>query len=130
MKSMSKFVSFIKKLNYQNEMKNIILVLIVFLVSCGPTSPPSSNNKTINNTSPEAEARILTDKMKSSLELDETQLDKVLMINVVNLKIIKKLKEANEVSKINSTKEKYKSELKEILTQSQFAKFLTDFSEL
>ena len=111
-------------------MKNCILVLFVFLASCAPTSPPSSTNKTTNNASPEAEARILTDKMKSSLELDETQLDKVLMINVVNLKIIKKLKDANEVSKINSTKEKYKSELKEILNQSQFVKFLADFSEL
>lgn len=94
------------------------------------SSPPSSENKTINTASPEAEARVLTDQMKSSLELDDTQLDKVMMVNVVNIKIIKKLKESNEVSKIDSTRVKYKSELKEILSQSQYAKFLTEFSEL
>ncbi len=111
-------------------MKNSILIILVFLASCVHSSPPSSENKTINSASPEAEARVLTDQMKSSLELDETQLDKVMMINVVNLKIIKKLKEDNDVSKIDSTRVKYKSELKEILSLSQYAKFLTEFSEL
>ena len=56
--------------------------------------------------------------------------DKILMINVVNYKILKRLRENNETDKLSSTKEKFHQELKSVLTESQFEKFLVEFPNL
>ena len=110
-------------------MKNLIcFIALVFSLNACVTGNPTINTPTAN--SPEAQARSLTDKMKKSLVLDQTQTDKVMLVNVTNLKIIKKLKESNETSKIETTKEKYKSEIKQILNDNQYSKFLSDFSDL
>jgi hypothetical protein len=114
-------------------MKPILLFvgLSLFVVACTPSTTPSfgTTNKVAEN-SPEAEARTLTTKMKEKLALDITQEDKVLMINVVNNKVIKRLRENNETDKLSSTKEKFHSELKAVLSESQFSKFLVEFSDL
>ena len=52
------------------------------------------------------------------------------MINVVNYKILKRLRENNETDKLSSTKEKFHQELKSVLTESQFEKFLVEFPNL
>jgi hypothetical protein len=114
-------------------MKPFILFigLLFFACACAPSTTPSSGttNKVAEN-SPEAEARTLTTKMKEKLALDITQEDKVLMINVVNNKVIKRLRENNETDKLSSTKEKFHSELKAVLSESQFSKFLVEFPDL
>jgi DNA recombination-dependent growth factor C len=115
-------------------MKNQLFLLsfLALLVACAPANTPSSsqNSSTVSTSSPEAEARNLTNRMKETLLLDVAQTDRVLMVNVVNLKIIKKLKESNDTSKLSTTKEKYKAEMKDILDETQYTKFLSDFGDL
>jgi DNA recombination-dependent growth factor C len=114
-------------------MKNLslLIVLVITMFGCAPgTTPSTSNAPKISENSPEAEARNLTTKMKDKLLLDATQEDKILMINVVNNKVIKRLRENNETDKLSSTKEKFHTELKAILSESQFSKFLIEFPGL
>lgn len=113
-------------------MKNIIigLVLLSGIVSCVPSSTPTSSAPKAVEYSPETEARELTTKMKTKLNLDTPQEDKILLINVVNYKILKRLRENNETDKLSSTKEKFHQELKSVLTESQFEKFLVEFPNL
>ncbi|HLO44497.1 MAG TPA: hypothetical protein VK175_09200 [Leadbetterella sp.] len=114
-------------------MKNIccLLLLAFWALSCAPsTTPTAGNNPKLSENSPEAEARNLTTEMKEKLQLDATQEDKILMLNVVNNKVIKRLRENNETEKLSSTKEKFHTELKAILTENQFTKFLIEFPNL
>lgn len=112
-------------------MKNLIILgFIGLMLSCAPATTPTTSTPKVAETSPEAEARVLTNKMKEVLVLDATQEEKVMMINVVNNKVVKRLRETNDTGKMSSTKEKFHSELKGVLSEDQFAKFLVEFKEL
>jgi DNA recombination-dependent growth factor C len=101
------------------------------MFGCAPgITPTTSSIPKISENSPEAEARNLTTKMKDKLLLNAAQEDKILMINVVNNKVIKRLRENNETDKLSSTKEKFHTELKAVLTENQFSKFLVEFPGL
>ncbi|MCD8540566.1 MAG: hypothetical protein LRY55_12970 [Leadbetterella sp.] len=80
--------------------------------------------------SAEAKARELTNRMRTVLSLDKTQEEKVLTINVVNQKLLQRIRENNEPGLAASTKENYHKELKAALTVAQFSKFRTSFPEL
>jgi len=80
--------------------------------------------------SAESQAKELTNRMKTVLSLNKTQEDKVLSINVVNQKLLQRIRENNEQSLAASTKENYHKELKAVLTAEQFSKFRTSFPEL
>lgn len=111
----------------------LFTILIAALWSCAPATTPTSSKPATtvtDSSSPEAQAKAVTDKMTQSLALSTDQADKVLMINVVNFKIVKRLRETNDTGKLSSTKEKYQSEMKEVLNEQQFTKFLTEFSEI
>ena len=60
-------------------MKNIIvgLILLAGIVSCVPTATPTSSVPKAVEYSPETEARELTTKMKTKLNLDTPQEDKI-----------------------------------------------------
>ncbi len=105
--------------------------MVIMMFGCAPgTTPTTSSTPKLSENSPEAEARNLTTKMKDKLLLNTAQEDKILMINVVNNKLIKRLRENNETDKLSSTKEKFHQELKSVLTESQFEKFLVEFPNL
>lgn len=80
--------------------------------------------------SAEAQARDLTNRMKTVLNLDKAQEEKVLTINVVNQKLLQRIRENNEQGLAASAKENYHKELKAVLTAEQFSKFRTSFPEL
>lgn len=114
-------------------MKNLcfLLISLISFFGCAPgTTPTTSSTPKLSENSPEAEARNLTTKMKDKLLLDAAQEDKILMINVVNNKVVKRLRENNETDKLSSTKEKFHTELKAVLSESQFSKFLVEFPGL
>ncbi len=109
-------------------MKAIKILLFGFgllLYSC--VSTPTSSTNTATEASPESQAKTLTDRMKTALELDEIQTEKVLTINVVHYKILKRLRVSNESDKIAATKQKYREEIKAVLNDTQYQKFLSDF---
>jgi hypothetical protein len=109
----------------------LLIVLVISMFGCVPgTTPTTNSTPKLSENSPEAEARNLTTKMKDKLLLDAAQEDKILMINVVNNKLIKRLRENNETDKLSSTKEKFHTELKSVLSESQFSKFLVEFPGL
>jgi hypothetical protein len=109
-------------------MKATLIVLVSIFLACQScvTGSPSTSNTTAE-TSPESQAKSLTERMKASLELDETQTEKVLLINVVHFKILKRLRTSNENDKIAASKQKYKEEIKAVLTEPQYQKFLVEF---
>lgn len=109
---------------------SIATILLLSFWACAPATTPSQGTKAISTTSPEAEAKVLTSKMKYVLELDVAQEEKVLMINVVNKKIVKRLRETNDIGMLPSTKEKYYAEMKSVLTDYQYGKFLVEFKDL
>lgn len=80
--------------------------------------------------SAESQAKELTNRMKTVLSLNKTQEDKVLSINVVNQKLLQRIRENNEQGLVASTKENYHKELKAVLTADQFSRFRTSFPEL
>ncbi|WP_367915286.1 hypothetical protein [Leadbetterella sp. DM7] len=80
--------------------------------------------------SAEAQARDLTNRMKTVLSLDKTQEEKVLTINVVNQKLLQRIRENNDQGLAASTKENYHKELKAVLSTDQFSKFRTSFPGL
>lgn len=113
-------------------MKKLILIFLgLYASSCAPV--PNTNAGTSNqvsaDSSPESQAKILTEKMKESLTLNEAQAEKILMTNVINLKMIKRLRENRETDKLSSTKQKYQEEIKGILTEPQFTRFLAEFGD-
>ena len=83
-----------------------------------------------STSSAEAQARDLTNRMKAVLGLDKPQEEKVLTINVVNQKLLQRIRENNEQGLAASTKENYHKELKAVLTADQFTKFRSSFPEL
>jgi hypothetical protein len=62
--------------------------------------------------------------------LNASQEDKVLVINIVNISLMKKLRESNQTDQIPKTQAKYKSEMKEVLNSDQYSKFLTEFGNI
>lgn len=80
--------------------------------------------------SAEAQAKELTGRMKNTLNLDKTQEDRVLSINIVNQKLLQRIRENNEQGLAASAKENYHKELKAVLSADQFTKFRTSFPEL
>jgi ATP-dependent Lon protease len=108
---------------------NYILIFCILCYSCATTSPSSSGKSTqgIAQISPESQARNITEKMKSALDLDQNQYDKALTVNVVNQKIMKRLRESKDTAQMSSTRTKYQEEMKAILTQSQYDIFLKEF---
>ena len=112
-------------------MKHLFFVLIVMtsLVSC-ITAPSSTGTSGQSSSSSELEARRLTTQMKNVLTLNSSQEEKVLVINVVNLSLLKKLRESNQLDQISNTKEKYRSEMKQVLNSDQYSKFLSEFGNI
>lgn len=110
-------------------MKQIKWVVLfgVFLISQACVTAPTTSNTASAELSPESQAKTLTDRMKASLELDEAQTEKVLTINVVHFKILKRLRVSNESDKIAATKQKYREEIKAVLSDTQYQKFLQEF---
>ena len=80
--------------------------------------------------SAESQAKDLTGRMKTHLSLSKAQEDKVLSINVVNQKLLQRIRENNEQGLAASAKENYHKELKAVLTPEQFTKFRASFPEL
>jgi hypothetical protein len=112
-------------------MKKIILLCgVLFLMEACVTTTTPSTTQTPTAASPEAEAKAITSKMKTVLDLNDLQEEKIMLINVVNFKVIKKLRETNEIEKLNSTKAKYQSEIKDVLDEPQYQKFLIEFKDL
>lgn len=68
--------------------------------------------------------------MKNVLGLNTVQEEKVLLINVVNFSLLKKLTENNQTGQIPMANEKYRSEIKEVLNSDQYSKFLEQFGNL
>lgn len=111
----------------------LFMMILGSLYACAPTTTPTTGKPTATvaeTSSPEAKAKTVTDKMTQVLALSTEQADKVYMINVVNFKIVKRLRETNDTGKLPSTKEKYQNEIKDVLSGEQFSKFLTEFSEI
>jgi type VI protein secretion system component VasF len=105
----------------------LILFVTLFLACQGCATAPQSTANTTSETSPESQAKTLTERMKTSLELDDAQTEKVLLINVVHFKILKRLRTSNENDKIAVTKQKYREEIKAVLSEIQYEKFLVEF---
>jgi DNA recombination-dependent growth factor C len=108
----------------------IIAILITFGVSSCIAPPLTTGTTNQGSSSSEMEARRLTTQMKNSLALKASQEEKVLVINVVNLSLIKKLRESNQTDQIPKTQAKYKSKMKEVLNSDQYSKFLTEFGNI
>lgn len=108
----------------------IIAILITFGLNSCIAPPTSTGTASQGTSSSEMEARRLTTLMKNSLALNALQEEKVLVINVVNLSLLKKLRESNQTDQISKTQAKYKSEMKEVLNTDQYTKFLTEFGNI
>ncbi|MCF8323995.1 MAG: hypothetical protein K9I84_03465 [Leadbetterella sp.] len=108
----------------------IIAILITFGVSSCIAPPLTTGTTNQGTSSSEMEARRLTTQMKNSLALNASQEEKVLVINVVNLSLMKKLRESNQTDQIFKTQAKYKSEMKEVLNSDQYSKFLSEFGNI
>lgn len=107
----------------------ILIILGIYVASCA-TGGAVSGTSTSQVTSAEAQAKELTNKMKTVLSLEKTQEDRVLQINVVNQKLLQRIRQNNEQSIVASTKESYHKELKSVLSDTQFSKFRSVFPEL
>lgn len=115
-------------------MKKYLLVISVFVIaitqSCAPATQTTTSGTGTNSnarigqeSSPEAQAQVKTQSMRDSLKLSAEQVDKVLVINTVNLKTLKYLKDNNEISKIEAAQKTYLGELEKVLTKEQFDAF-------
>ena len=117
-------------------MKRLIAIVSVGLLlgACatggGLTTGSSGGQSSARVSSAESQARDLTNRMRTVLNLSKVQEDKVLSINVVNQKLLERIRENNEQSLVASTRENYHKELKTILTSDQFSKFRSSFPEL
>ena len=108
----------------------IIAISMTFGVSSCIAPPVSTGTTNQGTSSSEMEARRLTTEMKNTLDLNASQEDKVLIINIVSLNLMKKLRESNQTDQIPKTQAKYKSEMKEVLNSDQYRKFLTEFGNI
>lgn len=111
-----------------------IVLAGMFLGACatggGLSTGAGGGQASSQASSAEAQARELTNRMKTVLNLDKAQEEKVLTINVVNQKLLQRIRENNEQGLAASAKENYHKELKAVLSAEQFAKFRTSFPEL
>lgn len=108
----------------------VILGLAVAVSSCASGSNVSGGQTTTQSTSAEAQAKELTNKMKTVLGLDKAQEDRVLNINVVNQKLLQRSRQSNDAALATAAKENYHKELQNVLTVEQFSKFRTSFPNL
>ena len=109
------------------KLRYFVILLLIAPQAC--VTGPSSTSSSVKS-STEMEARRVTNEMKAVLNLDYTQEEKILVINVVNFAILKKFRDNNQTQEIATTKEKYKNEVKQVLNSSQFSKFLENFGNL
>lgn len=100
------------------------------MTSCATGGSVSSGQTTSQTVSAEAQAKELTGRMKTVLALDKSQEERVLSINVVNQKLLQRIRQSNDQSMAASTKETYHKELKGVLSADQFSKFRTSFPNL
>jgi DNA recombination-dependent growth factor C len=108
----------------------IITILMTFGFNSCIAPPTSTGTNSQGTSSSEMEAKRLTTQMKNSLVLNASQEDKVLVINIVNISLMKKLRESNQTNQIPETRAKYKSEMKKVLNADQYSKFLTEFGNI
>lgn len=126
----------VSQLLNNRKMKKLIAVVLVGMLTgaCatggGLTTGGGGGQASSQVSSAESQARELTNRMKTVLSLDKTQEDKVLSINVVNQKLLQRIRENNDQSLAASAKENYHKELKAVLTADQFSKFRTSFPQL
>lgn len=92
------------------------LIFIYGFLSCTTTLPQGS---TI-----ERQAKSLTEQMERTLQLSADQREKVLAVNVVNMGLKAKIK---EVISLKEVEDKYRKEMKIILTDSQYKLFVDNF---
>lgn len=113
-------------------MKQIIFLSILSfsILSCASGGSVSSGSSSTQESSAEAKAKQLTAQMKTVLGLSSTQEDKVLTINVVNEKMLQRIRTNNEQNLASTTKDSYHKELKTVLSDSQFSKFRSSFPSL
>ena len=108
----------------------IVIVAATMMASCATGGSLSSGQSTSQPASAEAQAKELTGRMKTVLALDKAQEDRVMSINVVNQKLLQRIRQSNDQSIVASTKENYHKELKGVLSTDQFSKFRTSFPNL
>ena len=113
-------------------MKKLLIVIAAatMMASCATGGSLSSGQSTSQPASAEAQAKELTGRMKTVLALDKAQEDRVMSINVVNQKLLQRIRQSNDQSIAASTKENYHRELKGVLSTDQFSKFRTSFPDL
>ncbi len=114
-------------------MRAIVFFLAISLLmsACAPGTTTSTGSPSARpSVSPEAEARTKTTQMKTALGLSEEQENKVLVINTVNAKLVRNLRESNQTDKLAATRQSYLKELQGILTPEQFAKYKQQFEGL
>jgi hypothetical protein len=101
-------------------MKLRFFVILVLITAQACVKAPTSTTSSVKSNT-EMEARRVTNEMKTVLNLDITQEGKILVINVVNFAILKKLRDNNQTQEIATTKEKYRKEVKQVLNPNQFS---------
>jgi hypothetical protein len=106
--------------------------LIAMLALCAATvvGVNAQNSRTAQQT-PEAEAQSVTDRMAKSLSLTEDQKTLVYRQNLERAMQVSKLRQMNASDEdknrlIKQHYEVYEGQMKEILTEEQFQKFLTE----
>jgi hypothetical protein len=108
-----------------------ILLGVMVLTSCATGGSMSSGGGgAVQTSSPESKARDLTNRMRTVLDLDKAQEEKALSINLVNQKLLQRMRESNDQSIAKTTRENYHKELKAVLSEAQFAKFRSSFPDL
>jgi hypothetical protein len=107
-----------------------ILFIAFTLGACATGGSMSSSGSSTTSVSPESKAREITNRMRTVLELNKTQEEKVLSINLVHQKLLQRSRENNDQNLANSTRENYHKELKAVFTEAQFSKFRQSFPEL
>jgi predicted transglutaminase-like cysteine proteinase len=113
-------------------MKKLLIVIAAatMMASCATGGSLSSGQSTSQPASAEAQAKELTGRMKTVLALDKAQEDRVMSINVVNQKLLQRIRQSNDQSIAASAKENYHKELKGVLSADQFSKFRSSFPNL
>ena len=114
-------------------MKKLVAVTMITTMLMGACATGGSLNTGQSSTqvsSAESQARDLTNRMRTVLSLSKVQEDKILSINVVNQKLLQRIRENNDQGLAASTRQNYHKELQAVLTTDQFSKFRTSFPQL
>lgn len=96
----------------------ILLILFVFSLTLGCASSG------VTSSSVERQAKELTSEMQRTLNLNEDQAGKILLINVVNLGLKNKLKEGDSQKDVRT---RYDSEMRKVLNETQYKLFVENF---